>query len=876
MAKAVDGERAADPDRLAVFAVRSLVSMLDPNDEVSLVRLNGPRSGHAPPPIEPLARNAPQILGLLTVTSPLAAYDGKVTPCRSALDATAALLEEAYRPNVAQVVIFLTDGACTPQAEETPDAQSFLGRLRAHRDGLFQLYLLRFRGRQYTPALARIAEATGGQAIEVSGADPTEILEPFADALTRSQGYEAEVLTPREREIAAHRGAKRVRLLAVAEGEGSPLGFVVADRRGHQPQLLGHVVSDRHRYGSGRVFRYAAVDYRPGTEPVTVDVTGGGAGWKVVAVPEYRLFARLALHEGDCDEPGPELHGSAETGSSVCAVVTLEDEKGEVVDAGSAGGGVEASIRFHRADDAAARAVPMNRAGEAARFTYPYRNLPRERYVVEPVLQLRLAGRDQSVTLPTPPQSLQVTSFEVTPQPATVDFGALRPGDRPPGQSIVFRGNFPPTPGRLEVADRAEIPSCVTFSLAGEEEGKPVAILEGQIYSLEVRVDPYCGPHSLPGRLIDTPLRLVFDTAPGGHRLPTVTMPSRMTLDYAIEVPTDITVELKAGQGAAAAIEVRGNQSRPLVLRAVLPPVDGRRGWPKHLDLTLDPADRNGDGGRHAVADTLTYDPARGAPGRLDLRFDSDACCEAGRYTSQLGLVPAGGTWSGERPPPLIVPLTAVVAGRGLWACYGGRLLWLLALLALVLVVLYLVNMVRNSRWLPRDGLGEVLVPLRWGGMGAAEPVNKARPEVRDLVRRSLTFRDRAAVWFRSNPLKFGLPGGAYNETVELLLVPNTQVSRSQVRLVPGRGFLEHVQSNPEQYVGRLFARAETGTITVFTVPRGTRVGRLESERLTAIGADPNAKPKLVRLRRERLLDPTDHREPGRAAGWQINRPRMT
>jgi hypothetical protein len=57
--------KGTDPDRLGVFAVRSLVGMLDDRDEVSVVRLNGPRDGAPPPPIEPLRKNRKSIEQLL-------------------------------------------------------------------------------------------------------------------------------------------------------------------------------------------------------------------------------------------------------------------------------------------------------------------------------------------------------------------------------------------------------------------------------------------------------------------------------------------------------------------------------------------------------------------------------------------------------------------------------------------------------------------------------------------------------------------------------------------------------------------------------------------------------------------------------------------
>jgi Mg-chelatase subunit ChlD len=216
-----------DPNRLAVFAAQALFSMLDDRDEVSIVRLNGPVQGETPPPIEPLATNREAMQRLLG--GRIAAYGGNNTTCRSALQATQRLLNQAYRPNVAQVVLFLTDGACTPAATERPDPAAFLGGLRSHEEDLFQFYLLRFVGLDVSPELGALARQTGGDTIEVGSTDPTAILHAFATALSRSQGYEAALLTPEDPEIAAHRGAKRVRLLAVARGQSPPLGLAVHD-----------------------------------------------------------------------------------------------------------------------------------------------------------------------------------------------------------------------------------------------------------------------------------------------------------------------------------------------------------------------------------------------------------------------------------------------------------------------------------------------------------------------------------------------------------------------------------------------------------------------------------------------------------------------
>ncbi|MCP5117641.1 MAG: VWA domain-containing protein, partial [bacterium] len=76
-----------DPDRLAVFAVRALLGVLDDRDWVSVVRLNGPREGEQPPPLAPLSDDhRKRVRQVLDLGGKLAEYGGRYTPCRSDLE----------------------------------------------------------------------------------------------------------------------------------------------------------------------------------------------------------------------------------------------------------------------------------------------------------------------------------------------------------------------------------------------------------------------------------------------------------------------------------------------------------------------------------------------------------------------------------------------------------------------------------------------------------------------------------------------------------------------------------------------------------------------------------------------------------------------
>src|SRR5690554_2500705 len=181
MSRAISGQGpAADPDRLAACAARSTFTLLAVDGEAIV-------------PIAPLGENRKTLEGKLSLKGALAEYAGRSTPCADSLAQVKSALNAAYRPNVAQVVLFMTDGACN---RTKFSGEAFLNGLKSADDELFRFYLLRFDGRAYTRELATLAEQTGGMSIVVNAGDPTGILEPFASALSRSQGYESYLLTP--------------------------------------------------------------------------------------------------------------------------------------------------------------------------------------------------------------------------------------------------------------------------------------------------------------------------------------------------------------------------------------------------------------------------------------------------------------------------------------------------------------------------------------------------------------------------------------------------------------------------------------------------------------------------------------------------------
>src|SRR6185295_3680146 len=111
------------------------------------------------------------------------------------------------------------------------------------------------------------------------------------------------------------------------------------------------------------------VDYRPTEEPLRIQVTGAGEGWKAVALPEYRLSLRAQLLLGGCDDKGRAAGGVVEVGSTVCFMTDLVNEHGVTVSRDMTGQALQAGL-LSRPSGAAEPGppLPMEPVGDKARF----------------------------------------------------------------------------------------------------------------------------------------------------------------------------------------------------------------------------------------------------------------------------------------------------------------------------------------------------------------------------------------------------------------------------------------------------------------------------------------------------------------------------
>lgn len=865
MSRHVGGDPAADPDRLAVFAIRSVLSMLDDVDEATVVRLNGVLDGESIMPIAPLSENRPALEKSLEIDGTLAKYAGPNTPCTRSFAQVKDALNQAYRPNVAQVMIFLTDGACTGRQ---PVIDEFLSGIKSADDELFKFFLLRFEARDYTKDLATLAQKTGGSSYVTNASDPSAILQPFANALSHSQGYESYLLTPSSHTLDAHQGARRVRLLAVAPDKGNELEFSIDPaRQGEKPELIGAAKGGLHQYEDGARYRYAALDYRPGTVPVTVKVQGAGDDWKVVAVPEYRLFVDSSISLGACSgeqAAGGEAQKSiayAEVGSRVCVQARLVNEAGEAVTADAASRGTEAVVRYQAPGEDEPSELPAKRVGESAIFELERSNLVKGDHIIRPVVRLAAGQQAASVSIQGAAHNLEVSALTIHAEPSELDLGEFVPGSEAHAD-IAISGNFPSNQARLVVQNRDDLPECVRFRLSGVEEGAAQKITPGQSYKVGMEIAAYCGLSSF-SRDLQATLNLEFEPTEDGIRPPTLVLPLKFKLINEFSVPEKLSASITAGESASLDLGISGNFEKNAQFSALLAPVDQRENWPSgrgHLEIEF--LDGSGklvrkDG---KPAQSHRYQFAPGAKNKaMPLRVKSDACCSAGSYRAELVLAPAAGT-----KEPIRVPIEVEVAAGSVWQCWGPLIIKIIAALLILLLILYIYNMFRNSSFLSKKRLAMRLEMLEWDAMGMPVGLDGGPRKVKNIVEKSFSFSSRARAWFAANPLKLGLPNDyKYDETLRIMLNAD-QPQMTRMRVLER---VEHYQSLEQRPIpaAHIFVSQRRG---FYGVPDMN--GYFGQFQYTPYIPSADDEPQCIELNGAELLLADSRQMQGTFAGWKI------
>ncbi len=726
----------SDPNRLAVFAARAMLGLLDDTDEASLVRLNGAIDGDAPVPIRPMSKEVRGNLEAMLATDQkiphyIALYKGQQTPCTKAFDQVSEVLNAGRRDGVKQVLIYLTDGKCEGPngSPDNFDAGRFLKSVKSANASPkeFLFYLLRFQKGDFTASLEKLASDTGGSTFPFTADDPTGILLPFAQALSQAQGFDATVVTPDKPVIGAHSAARGVRLLAVAGGSGEQLSI---DFGSPKPTLLGEARTGEHHYQNlaagqnGETYRYVVVDYVPGASSVKVSVGNAGANWKLIAIPDYRLQVRAKVVPGKCSESGNKSEVDAvETGSAVCVRANLENDKGTPVTSDELAlvQPPSLSVTYQGPGKPSAPWPPSGDGTLPADGEYDF--------FPSATISRRNGSSDASLTLPGAPAKILASTKHMTSSLDSWPLGTLHPGDTSSTQ-VTLGGDLPQTPGTLRVVD-ADLPSCVHFSVDKVQPGGQVNLSPGP-HTLGVSIDPLC---SLTHPTLDADLAKVRIRLEA-KSLPALEIPVTGALHAELGLPEKLAVQADRTGQATVKIPITGNQRGDLRLSAsVSPPADG---WPsKDLRLGFMPA----NGAAKMPADTLLQ--------ASELRIASDGsgdsaisvrvapCCGEGTYHTTLTLrAPGGGAESRE------IPVDVTVGQGSWWACHGSQVMWALRILALLVVLWLLRNLYRNTYFIKVFNSDQLYIKLPGARFDSkyVPPIKKDSP----------SGRERLGHWFRN------------------------------------------------------------------------------------------------------------------------------
>lgn len=207
------------------------------------------------------------------------------------------------------------------------------------------------------------------------------------------------------------------------------------------------------------------------------------------------------------------------------------------------------------------------------------------------------------------------------------------------------------------------------------------------------------------------------------------------------------------------------------------------------------------------------------------------------------------------------------------WIHYFGAFLG--AVLGFI-VSQYALLILLRSHFLSVQSLVSCLKPQTWDSYHSQKDFGsqeRATEEVVRIVKNGLGFWSRLWAWVRSNPLRLGLPGRKYLETVRLDLLPGSMWKRSRVRVISRRE-LEKLRSQPRaRQQGILLAVVDgEGCCFQALTSEENRINRgLE---LTPSPRSTREDGELVDLRPNTELRPIhvfgQEPETGEPAGWRL------
>lgn len=881
----------SDHDRLAIFATRVLVQLLDDSDETTVVSLNGTAEGTRPiPDIARAGDNRQSLLSALDLDPKKMAFYTGSTPCANLFGELKEVLNNANRKDAEQLVFYLTDGVCSKQWKSDGAARrgvkAWLKGIDSHKERRLRFQLIRWSGDDYTKALedTLVPKTKGARVPPIQKGDAQSVVKTMLDALARSRGYLAAEATPSKPKLPSFYGAKKVRLLAITSGppssrlrlsvkeSGQRLALQVKDRGDHQ--WMGNPQALPPADPKGKPYAFILAEYAPSKGDVQVKVTGA-KDWTVIAVPDYDIRLETEIYEGSC--PSDEsrrlknrIVGSINKGESVCLEVKLLNENDEVLDKQfAAKSNSDLKIVFESADGTGTSQTSNARRVDKNKTIWRFNQdqIGEGRFNFTPMLMRRVKG-EKFPPLYGEGQSVQSISNDISASPGVFDLGTVEPG-RPFPKDLKLDSKMPEHEVKMRF-ERTTRPSCLKAELAGKSGNQWHAWAWGENKKVTFKFDPFCG-YQTQSKTYESLLNLEFKPR-GGGKLKSKQVIVKYTLKNQFEGPRDINMEVSAGDETNRDLTFKSNSNTdiPIAIRfehdESSSPEDIQFGF---RDKERDEAFEDKEGNALQAKKFKVTPNVDGH--KIPIFLNVSPCCKAGQYSGVIEYK-ADGTKKSRR-----VNVNVNVQQATFWACWGSLILDILFWLLMLLLLWYLLRIKSNSVFIRRKLVQGAASAYQYNRMGKPTDHRDMTELWERAVKHELTFGKRAAAWLKGNPLKYGLPGGRYIETMSVTLPTNNEASQRSVLKLISVGDARKAFNKPDsprKESERIFIIAK-GSLVGFPKPdkKGAKSGRLGGFVINRIKGMDTQSGRMDITSGTKLLKESkgfSKPKPGSLAGWKI------
>ncbi len=744
------GQSGSDVNRLAVFAARAIVKVLDSKDAATIVPLWVEQSGAAKqlpvalltsrhradllqrldPARSATCRNGP-VSGWSSCA--IADYPGQSTPCSNGFDRVIQIVND-YATSMQRVapgaagavhVFFLTDGRCelgTGQPDRF-EHELIAKRLKQAAHGLsLDVSLMTFRNNKYTREVDLLAKATGGRHLEVDARKPGTILGPFVEALARARHVPPRPPQTTEGPMVAYPGAEKVYLIGVALANANEtMDLEVHDRTTGKKVPLSDVTSEVFRHTEGKnSYRLAIASYS-GRDVGKPELRVRGVNnWTVIQLPDYRLRVEAVACAGKCADSNACKNGQTqfEKGQPVCRVVRLLDRQGNVVDEGF--GYIQTGLAAATADSAKFASVEQwkglhpngltgARDAGGTLNTFSTELDCSDAVSFTPWVYVKLGGSGEGLFRMGATGQYHCSDSSIIAEPMSLK---LKPAIHPGGagkSSFQLRGNF----SNLKLIARArwdhgpKPERSLRLWVGNKPAGAKVTAVADQDIPVELRPSVWCGVGADVDKPIDFGIEITFIGDDRGAPRAKLMLRVQGTWRNGLTLNAD---EKKPLKWRVAADDV--SPSAPLQIVTATPPQDlnWRVRFAPRLgsdfpveDLHVETLDISTRAWRSLVAganSSLRRGGGSGGPSHLAatggqpkpllLRVRADACCSAREqhFTGDL-LIEGAKTRRGKITR---VPVEIVITESAWFACYWK---WL-ALVVTAAILIFLAWFIRN------------------------------------------------------------------------------------------------------------------------------------------------------------------------------------